>query len=206
MNTDGLTLAQRMVLRQVDTTPRTVTELRQRLNLPRTSAALDNVNAALADLVAAGLVVRHVQDGVAPKASRYSVDEAWEAGHPCPVCGGDTLAARPGHPEEEGDYCEACGTSHERPETTAANARAALGRAAQAVALEVAQASLRQAIEDHRAAIDARDECESDLAAIWRLEARAKAALAAAEARRVQAQAEAVEAEAHLAKVHQAQA
>lgn len=36
--------------------------------------------------------------------------EQWPAGPPCSHCGGPTLAPRPGT-DEEGFYCEACGTA-----------------------------------------------------------------------------------------------
>lgn len=45
-----------------------------------------------------------------------STTDTWAAGPACPTCGGPTLAPRAGHPEEIGDYCEACGTSHDRPQ------------------------------------------------------------------------------------------
>lgn len=40
--------------------------------------------------------------------------DTWTAGLPCPNCGGPTLAPRPDHPEETGDYCETCGTAYDR--------------------------------------------------------------------------------------------
>lgn len=39
--------------------------------------------------------------------------KGWEAGIPCPECKGPTLAPRPDHDEEVGDYCEACGTARD---------------------------------------------------------------------------------------------
>lgn len=58
---ESLTLAQRTVLNGVTAKPRTAREIRDAIHLPRTTSALDNVQAVLAQLVEVERIVRIVQ-------------------------------------------------------------------------------------------------------------------------------------------------